>query len=116
MQKYDIEIYDTREDKVGTVRNVPAETEQEACEKVAKKKGYLWIGPAHPESGLAGCFAINLQVYRAWNKDKTNKELKAELARDIESVRKGETDEFRGLFWLYEAEDFDDEDFDDLEG
>lgn len=45
MQKFNIEIFDAAgENTVAIVKNVPAETEIEACQKVVEKRGFIQVG------------------------------------------------------------------------
>jgi len=48
IRSFDIEIYDTREDTIGVaigvVKGVKADSVAQACEKIAKKRGYTWLG------------------------------------------------------------------------
>lgn len=122
MPNYDIEIFDTREDVLGVVRNVPADTVQEACKKVAEKKGWVWIGPAKQYPNDPCGYALNPEVWREWNDEevrngelfnRTELELERLMESEIQDVKDGKMDEFRGLYSLYEHEPRATEDFAD---
>jgi hypothetical protein len=121
MGRFDIEIYDTREDAVAVVRGVPAETVEEACRKVAEKKGYRVVGPSP-----AGLYVIDLEQYRwkyqwwqqqyRWWHQLSGAELEQLLAQDVAQVVEDGYGEFRGLYELYEQDEEEDKEEDWDEG
>lgn len=99
--KFSIEIYDTREGVELIVLGVPADTELEACQKVAEKKGYIWIGRS-AQGGDGPCYAIDEAYFGMWNDKLEPDEYQNKLAAAIDMVRQGQSYEFRGLLELFE--------------
>ncbi len=92
----DVMVFNTRDGNEWHVRNVPATTIKEACEKVAAKNGWLFI-----EDLEGQCFGLDQKHAAKWN---------MEPVAVIEMVKSGELDELRGLYRLLESE-IDEEEF-----
>jgi len=102
LQTFDIVLYDTREGEDGVVRGVPASSEEEACRKVAEKKGWRFV---KTKSGV-GFFAINPDYFLGWyfggrETPPTAEEAEAAVSSHVEQVENEATDEFRGLYALH---------------
>jgi len=94
--RFNIVVYDTRESETKTVRGVPGATLEEACQALCSRDGNRWVGsPGLDTDGIF--YMIDEAVYRQWYKD-------ADLEQSITEVRDGLSDEFRGLFQLYEED------------
>ena len=94
----DIKIYDTKDGDDYVVKNVPAETLEEACKKVAEKKGWVWIGKPCDNISLSwNWYAVDKKVYEAFYKGKDY-----DFDEDVARVKAGELEEFRGLYELFE--------------